>query len=87
MTRVYFTMLEYVVHVLRLYKAGDASKIVATKLCGSPFLLRLGIRALIMFVLFCATSLQVWDCRFVYDMFCFSKCVLVRMFTYMFICL
>ena len=44
-TRVYFTMLEYIVHVLRLYKACDASKIMAIKLCGSPFLLRLEIRA------------------------------------------
>ena len=45
MTRVYFTMLEYIVNLLRLYKACDASKIVATKLRGSLFLLRLRVRA------------------------------------------
>ena len=44
-TRVCFNMLEYIVHVLRLYKACDASKIVATQLCGSSFLLRLRVRA------------------------------------------
>ena len=37
--------------------------------------------------MFCAMSLQVWDCRFVYDMLCFSKCVLVRVFIYILNCL
>ena len=46
------TMLEYIVHVLRLYKACDAPKIVATKLCGSPFLLGCEYELLIVFVLF-----------------------------------
>ena len=36
-TRVDFTVLELIVHALRLCYAYDASKIVAVKLCGSPF--------------------------------------------------
>ena len=86
-TQVYFTMLEYIVHVLRLYKARDASKVVAMKLCGSSFLLGPRIWALDHACLVCATSLQVWDCRFIYDMLCFSRCVLVRVsFIYSSVC-
>ena len=39
-TRVDFTMLELIAHVLRLFKACDVYKIVAVKLCGSSFSLR-----------------------------------------------
>ena len=42
---------------------------------------------LIILVSFCTTGLQGWDCRFVCDMLCLSRCILVRAFIYMFICL
>ena len=37
-TRVDFTMLELLVHMLRLYLAGDASKFMVVELCRSSFL-------------------------------------------------
>ena len=56
-TQVDSTLLELIVHMLRLCSAYDASKVVAIKLCGSSFSLEPRIRALDHVCLICATSL------------------------------
>ena len=56
-TRVDFTMLELILHVLSLFIACDVSKVVVIKLYGSSFSLGPRIRALDHVCLVCATSL------------------------------